>query len=74
MTITPVHHPRGEVHLPHQQMKVGARVRMIRSGAEGTISYVVPRTRRVGYGCRVKWDSGAEGRVVAPAFDLEPVE
>jgi hypothetical protein len=68
-----VWHPRGAVSFPKSLWKVGARVRMKRSGATGTVSYVVPARVKVSYGLRVMWDNGHEGRVVAPAFDLEPL-
>ena len=68
----PSWHPRGDASYP-RPWRVGDRVRVKRTGATGTVSYVVPPGVRVGYGVRVKWDNGYEGPVVAAAFDLERI-
>jgi hypothetical protein len=72
VTRRPVFQPRGTVTFPRPMWKIGARVRMIGSGWEGTVTGVA--RRGADYGVTVRWDkSGAEGRVVAAAFDLEPL-
>lgn len=45
---------------------------MIKTGWEGTITYVAPR--HADFSVKVRWDkSGSIGAVVAGAFDLEPI-
>lgn len=69
--------PRGKPIFPEwKQAKQGDRVRHVRTGREGTVKSVT-----VGQGSTkhmtVDWDDTgfgvSRGRVVAPAYDLEPV-
>ena len=81
-------HPRGEPTWRDWKVApVGTRVRHNRSGRTGTLRRVVGAERRSG-GSRyavIQWDNdklgrpvepgaGVVGRVVAPAFDLTPIE
>jgi hypothetical protein len=78
-------HPRGEPTWPNaKQAKPGQRVEHVRSGHRGTFVRF-PRTqagRSPGYAV-IEWDGPkyknafghrAQGRVVAYAFDLRPIE
>lgn len=67
--------PRGEPTWPAwRQAQPGARVRAHRTGWTGTVLRVSTRHAGGSY-VRVRWDqSGAEGVVVAPAYDLEELD
>lgn len=56
-----------------RKAKVGQRVRMVGTGATGTIERV-NAARGSDWGVRVRWDNGHSGRVVSVAFMLEPIE
>ena len=75
-------HPRGEPTWPDWKKAVpGTRVEHVRSGRRGTLARVVDgRTAGNRYAV-VDWDGGYSvtghtyrGRVVAPAFDLRPID
>lgn len=66
-------HPRGETTWPDwKKAKEGQRFEHVRTGAQGTFIKVAKSKNN---GAIVRWDGGSErSYVVAPAFDLRPIE
>ncbi len=67
-------HPRGTPSWPDwKQAREGQRFEHVRSGAKGTFVKV---SRNRNNGAIVRWDAASDrtSYVVAPAFDLRPIE
>lgn len=72
-------HPRGEVTYPNwKSAQPGDRVEHVRSHYRGTVVHAIVGTISSARYLVVDWDDVGfgitRGRVVAPAFDLKPVE
>ena len=74
-------HPRGEASWPGwKSAEPGTRVEHVRSGRQGTFVRAVVRSGStrfavIDWDATQPWQSGpSRGRVVAPAFDLRPVD